>query len=445
MYQYFVDPVLRAPTIGSMFMCMSAALIGVIAFLRKESLIGESLSHAAYPGVILGILFSGVFLHNESDKWLFSFSILAGAFLSSLLGLWCIHTLVRKFRVASDAALCFILSSFFGIGLTLASRIQFTYSQLYQQMQIYLYGQAATMRDIHILIYFILSVAVIAVVSLFYKEIQVISFDRNYARTLGIPVRHIDTIVFIFITLAVVIGIRSVGIVLMSAMLIAPAIAARQFTHRLSGMFVISAFFGLASGFFGNFFSFELSEYFRNNSIKIALPTGPMIVLVASFICLFSLFFSPSRGYFIRLLRMMHFRSKCIGENLLKTLWRSGPNSELSIQQLAVYQCTSSFYLRWLLFRLSQNGWLERTKNNCYRLTTDGYQKAAHIVRLHRLWEVYLVDYLGIGIERVHKSAEEMEHIITPELEEILNGLLNNPKEDPHHQPIPSLDRFTPL
>lgn len=80
---------------------------------------------------------------------------------------------------------------------------------------------------------------------------------------------------------------------------------------------------------------------------------------------------------------------------------------------------------------------MERTQNG-YRLTPKGVQWAARIVRLHRLWEVYLVDYLGLGAERVHRSAEEMEHIITPELETELTLLLNNPKYDPHHQPIPA-------
>ena len=437
MLQYFFDPVLRAPTLGSMFMCMSAALIGVVALLRKQSLIGESLSHAAYPGVIIGILFSGL-LESESDKLLLTVSILVGAFVTSLLGLWCIHLLEKKLRVATDAALCFVLSSFFGVGLTLASRIQFTHAKLYQQMQVYFYGQAATMSDVHILIYLVLSLMVIATISLLYKEIQVISLDRNYAKSLGIPVRHIDMVVFIFITLAVVVGIRSVGIVLMSAMLIAPAVAARQYTHRLSQMFILSSFFGVVSGFFGNYLSVELIDYFKKSTqSRIALPTGPMIVFVASVICLFSLLFAPERGLIVRIVRMILFRFHCISENLLKSLWRFGPNSQVSFEEITHYQNAPGWYLRWLLFRLIQNGWLIKIEKDHYQLTVDGYKRAAHIVRLHRLWEVYLVDYLGVGVERVHRSAEEMEHIITPELEDTLNELLNNPKEDPHHQPIP--------
>jgi manganese/zinc/iron transport system permease protein len=91
------------------------------------------------------------------------------------------------------------------------------------------------------------------------------------------------------------------------------------------------------------------------------------------------------------------------------------------------------------LTRLARNGWVEKAKSGCYRLTIDGIHRAAYIIRLHRLWEVYLADYLGIGAERVHRSAEEMEHIITPEIETELTRLLKDPKIDPHHQPIPPL------
>ena len=85
-----------------------------------------------------------------------------------------------------------------------------------------------------------------------------------------------------------------------------------------------------------------------------------------------------------------------------------------------------------------QSGWIKQEKNHFYCLTEDGQHRAAHIVRLHRLWEVYLANYLGMGAERVHRNAEEMEHILTPELEHELTLLLKDPKQDPHQQPIPA-------
>lgn len=439
---YFTDPVLRAPTIGCMLMCFAAALVGVIVFLKKRSLLGESLSHAAFPGVVMGVLIAGFLGFNEKNQTAITSLIMGMAFLSALSGLFCIHWLVKNMKVRTDSALCFILSSFFGVGLTLASQVQFSYSSLYRQIQGYLYGQAATMRDIHILIYGCFSLTILLIIFFFYKELQVMTFDRDYAKSLGIKVRPIDVLVSIIITLAVIIGIRSVGVLLMSAMLIAPAVAARQYTNKLFLVFILAAFFGLTSGFLGNYLSVEwnshLKELYPNE--RLVLPTGPMIVLVASFLCLFSLLFAPERGLLLRLFRIGHFRYVSISENILKAIWRFcnfNEQTAVSFNLIEKYQSISPIYLRYLLFCLSKNGLLEKVKGDHYRLTHKGYVRAEKIVRLHRLWEVYLANYLGVGAERVHRNAEEMEHIITPELEAELTLLLKDPKVDPHSQPIP--------
>jgi manganese/zinc/iron transport system permease protein len=436
--QFFTDPVLRAPTIGCMLMCFAAALVGVIVFLRKQSLLGESLSHAAYPGVNLGVILAGVLAFEEQQELGISIFIVVGAFLSALAGVFAIHFLEQKLKIRPDSALCFVLAAFFGIGLTLASQVQFAYSSLYRQIQAYLYGQAATMTDIHIWIYGTLSLLIVFLLVFLYKELQTITFDRDFAKSIGIQMHTIDGVVFVLIVLAVVVGIRSVGVVLMSAMLIAPAAAARQYTNKLYLMFLIASIFGLMSGFFGNYLSVEISYYLtaKYPAQRLALPTGPMIVIVASLICLFSLLFAPERGFILRLIRIARFRYQCICENLLKAIWRFGPSSPVTLDQLGKYQSASPFYLHFILWRLTANGWLEK-KGNQYTLTSDGRQRSAQIVRLHRLWEVYLADYLGVGAERVHRNAEEMEHILTPELEQELTLLLKDPKKDPHQQPIP--------
>lgn len=300
---YFTDPVLRAPTLGSMLMCFSASLIGVIVFLRKQSLLGESLSHAAYPGVIFGVMIAGGLGLGEDQQADLSILIMIGAFLTAFLGLWTIHFLERKVRIRSDSALCFVLSTFFGIGLTFGSHVQFSQTALYRQVQAYLYGQAATMTDVHIWIYGILCVLILITVLLFFKELETMTFDRNFAKSLGFPVRSIELMVFTLTVLAVVIGIRSVGVVLMSAMIIAPAVAARQFTNRLFPMLCLAPVFGMLSGFLGNYLSIELSRHdpLLSSGPRFSLPTGPMIVLIASCFCLLALLFAPERGLLLRL------------------------------------------------------------------------------------------------------------------------------------------------
>lgn len=439
MLSYFTDAVLRGPTIGSMLMCLAAGLIGVVIFLRKQSLIGEALSHAAYPGVILAAIFAGLLAIDTQEEILMALGTMACAFLTALLGLWIITQLVRKLHLSSDSALCFVLSLFFGIGLTLASYLQFSNPGIYRQTQVYLYGQAATMTDVNIAVYGTLALLIIITMLIFEKELQTITFNRDFAISLGINVSLIDFLVFILTTLAVVIGIRSVGVVLMSAMLISPVAAARQFTNKFRPLLFLSAFFGVLSAYLGTYLSVEWSHKLalQYSQTRLALPTGPMIVLVASCICLISLLIAPERGILIRLLRMIHFRNRCLKENLLKAIWRLAGKQPVTLQQIAQYQNISTIYLRWVLSRLAHAGLLTKIDSESYQLTNKGYQRASNIIRLHRLWEVYLVDYVSVGAERVHRSAEEMEHILTPELEAELTLLLNDPQQDPHHQKIP--------
>jgi manganese/zinc/iron transport system permease protein len=419
-------------------MCLSAAWIGVIAYLRKQSLLGEALSHTSYPGVIVGALISAVFLSSTDNGVYMPVMGMVGAFVTAFSALYFIHFLERYFKMRADSAMCFVLSAYVGIGITIASRMQFTHSSVYAQSLNYLYGQAATMTDIHIVLYGVLSFIIIATTLIFYKELKVLTFDRDYAKSLGIPVGFIDAVVFVLLTLAIVVGIRSVGVVLMSAMLIAPAVAARQFTHRLLYMLLIAGIFGMVSGLLGNVLSVELSNYLKTlyPQERLGIPTGPMIVVVATFICLVSLLFAPERGLIVRLIRIALFRYQCLRENIMKTMWRISKDQLIKIEDISRYQTVASYYICFILYRLSRHGWVEK-KDGGYRLTIDGRHRAAHIVRLHRLWEVYLADYLGVGSERVHMSAEEMEHILTPELEAELTALLKDPQVDPHDQPIP--------
>lgn len=437
LWLYFTDPVLRGPTVGCMLMCVAAALVGVLVLLRKQSLIGETLAHATYPGVILGVLAVAPWMQGESSGNLLAVGVLIGASCSALAGLWSIEALRKYAGIRSDAALCFVLASFFGVGLTMASRLQFSHTRLYVQIQQYLYGQAATMTDQHVVLYALLALLIAILVVLFYKELQVITFDREFAKSLGVPTTSIDNVLFLLVVLAVVVGIRSVGVVLMSAMLIAPAAAARQFTNRLSILLVLASAIGAISGFLGNYLASELSVLLvADTGGSLGLPTGPMIVLVATALTVLSLLFAPERGLLLRLWRIARFRWRCTSENVLKNIWRDQERG-YRLHDLARHLDMSRVQLQLILWQLKGQGWIERSKRGGWQLTEPGRVWAAQIVRLHRLWELYLTDCLGMGVERVHRSAEEMEHIITPEIEERLTRILDNPTTDPHHQPIP--------
>jgi manganese/zinc/iron transport system permease protein len=430
---FFIDPVLRAPTLGSMLMCVASSLIGALAFVQRRSLLGEALSHAAYPGVVVGV-FCAATLFPTSDGMLATF-ILIGAFVSSWIGLLAIYQLQKRFRVTSDAALCFVLSIFFGTGILLASRLQFTHALWYKQIQVFLYGQAATMTDFHVGIYALLGLMIALVLTLFYRSIQAVSFDKNFTESTGVKVHFIEFGIFFLLVLSIVVGMRSVGVVLMSGMLIAPAVAARQWTHTLSYLFVLAGCVGLVSGFLGNYLSVNLPIWFDKG--KVALPTGPIILLTASFLCMCSLLFAPESGLVSRYFRVLSFRSRRHQENILKVFWKKGEASSLSFKEIVSWEAISPLVVRYFLYRLTSQRWIAKGVGKHYHLTTDGQKRAAHVVRLHRLWEVYLVDYVGQQAGKVHRSAEEMEHILSPELEKELSLLLQDPKQDPHNQPIP--------
>ena len=165
----------------------------------------------------------------------------------------------------------------------------------------------------------------------------------------------------------------------------------------------------------------------------MTLPTGPMIVLAGTLFALLSLAFAPKRGLVSRIARVFAFRFRCLQENILKSLWKKETLPASGLQEL---HQVSRFSLRAAVWRLQREGWI-RLSQGKFSLTQDGRLKAAAIVRLHRLWELYLTEELGFHAEKVHKTAEEMEHILTPEIERKLTRLLDDPKRDPHHQPIP--------
>ncbi len=409
MIHFFTDPVLRAPTWGCILMCLASSLMGVLVFLRKRSLLSESLSHATYPGACIGVALFAL-LFPQYEEWTF-IAVLGGGFVSSLLGLKAIHWLEGKGKVRSDAALCFVLAVFFGLGIVIASAMQAKMPVWHKQTQMLLFGQAATMDDIHIWIYGGLALAAALFLFLTFRPLQASLFDRDFSMSTGIPVKGLEKILFWLLLLSLIIGIRSVGVVLMSGMVIAPAVAARQFTDRLQSVFILAGFFGAASGFLGNYLS-----------VLVNVPTGPVIVLVGTTFSLLALLFAPKRGLLFRMGRIWAFRQKCVEENILKGMWKRGVISQ-----------DLTLSVRMAVWHLKRQGWVSQQ----LELTKDGMQKAASIVRLHRLWELYLTEELGFHAEKVHRTAEEMEHIITPEMEARLTHLLEDPKHDPHDQPIP--------
>lgn len=273
----FSDYTLRTVAIGTMILGVVSGALGSYAVLRKQSLVGDAISHAALPGICLA------FLITDSKAPLV---MIVGASLSGWLGILVVTAIVRNTRVKEDAALGIILAVFFGVGIVLLTLIQKMPNANQAGLDKFLFGQAATLLERDIKTMGVIGVIVISLTLLFWKEFKLLCFDPAFGASLGFPMKILDILLMTLIVMAIVIGLQAVGVVLMSAMVVAPASAARQWTNRLAVMVCLAAFFGAISGVTGAVIS----------STAVRIPTGPMIVICASGIFLFSLAFAPNRG-----------------------------------------------------------------------------------------------------------------------------------------------------
>lgn len=433
-FEIFFDPILAAPMWGTIAVCLSASLIGVLLVVRREALLGEAISHTTYLGVATAIYASASWLTDA--PWFFPVVVLVGASFSGWLGLKFIERLRNFHRLSSDSALCFVLSTFLGLGILVGSRLQFTHPIWQQKVQMFLYGQAATITMTNVNIYCGLSVLIGSVLWVLYYQLTSIFFEREYAIMRRMPVALIESVMHTLLIAAIVIGIRSVGVLMMSGMLIAPAAAAKTLARRFSHMFIFAALFGILSAIGGNFTSVYLSELLSESlpGFRVTFATGPMILINAVTLTMICLLFMGKSGFIKRQWRRRRFSHLCNQENILKALYKR--KGVVSPSGLSSKLGWSFWYICFLLTSLRLQRKVEYLKGKC-QLTSKGEVDAERIIRLHRLWEVYLVSELGMHASQVHQSAEEMEHILTPEIEKELAKRLGNPTKDPHDQAIP--------
>lgn len=258
---------LRTVALGTAMLGIVSGALGSFAVLRRQSLLGDALSHAALPGIAIAFLLFG------NAPLLF----LVGAALSGWLATYLVMQITRHSRVPFDSALAGCLAVFFGFGLVLMTAIRKRNINKASEVGLerYLFGQAATMLESDLHAIALLGGIALLVLLLFWKQFKLLSFDPDFAASLGYPIRWLDLLLTGLLVVAVVVGLQSVGVVLMSAMIVAPAIAARQWTDRLGRMVLLAALFGAVSGVAGTLISDDLSTPTR------VVPTGPAIVLCA--------------------------------------------------------------------------------------------------------------------------------------------------------------------
>jgi manganese/zinc/iron transport system permease protein len=384
LHDLIFDYTLRNVALGSGMLGIVGGALGAFAVLRKQSLVGDAISHAALPGIVLAFLLT----HSKAPL-----PLMLGAAAAGWVATLLIMRIVNTTRIKFDSALGFTLSVFFGFGLMLLTFVQRRPDARQAGLDKFLFGQAATLVAQDVLAMTALGGLALVLLIIFWKEFKLLSFDIGFASSLGLPVRALDILLTSLIVLAIVVGLQAVGVVLMSAMLIAPAAAARQWTDRLGVMVILSAFFGALAGVSGAVISSTLPR----------LPTGPTIVVIAMGIVIISLLFATDRGLIWNWARTQTNRRQLNEEAVLIDLYALAsqhpdlqhPHSASALQMMR----TNSGVTR-NLENLEARGLALSTGEGYWALTPQGTKEAR---RLSQFLPGESADHTG------HSSPESVE------------------------------------
>lgn len=405
----------RVVLLGTGLLGAAAGAVGAFALLRKRALMGDALSHATLPGVALAFIASVAWGHAERSQGF----LLLGATLTGILGVATMHLLERFTRLKEDAAMGIVLSVFYGAGVALLGVAQRMPGGNAAGLESFIYGKTASMVSSDALLIAIAASIVAAAVVIFYKEMTLLSFDPGYASSRGYPVALLDGIMLALVVAVTVIGLQAVGLILVIALLIIPAAAARFWTNRLSHMVALSALIGALACLIGAVLSALIEK----------MPSGATIVIVAASVFFLSLLFGTARGVIPRWLERRQLGQREARRHLLRAmveLAETHAGASVSRPDLARARAWRPGELRAAIAELSREGLLEIAPANQLRLTASGHIEAARVVREHRLWELFLVRYADIAPSHVDRDADAIEHLISPvmmaELERLLSA-----------------------
>ncbi|WP_020530785.1 iron chelate uptake ABC transporter family permease subunit [Flexithrix dorotheae] len=422
---FFKDPVVRWVLMAVILMCASAAIVGCFTFLRKRALVGDAISHAILPGICLAFIIA----QTKNPMVL-----MLGAFGSGWLGLITIDFITNRTKLKTDAALGLVLSVFYGFGILLLTTIQNSGNASQSGLDKFLFGNAAAMMQSDAITFGLFSLVLIILIFILFNPLKLVTFDRNFAISRGIPVKRLELLLSVLTVFAIAIGIQAVGVVLMAALLITPASAARFWTHDLKWMIFLAAAFAVISGIMGTFISYTLPK----------MPTGPWIVTILSTIAIISIIFGFKKGILskVRLRRLN--KKKILRENILKCLYHLGEKAGnfdkfWSTWEILEKREMNKAQLKSGLKQLESRN-LVILKGNAAKFSELGKEEGRRVTKIHRLWEIYLTKYMKMAPDHVHNDAEAMEHLITPEIEKDLEVHLKFPLIDPHDSPVPYKD-----
>lgn len=417
---------------------IAAGLVGSFTLLRKRALLGDALAHASLPGIAIAFMLTTALGGDGKSLPI----LLLGASLSGLVGVGFILLVQKYTRLKQDAVLGIVLSVFFGLGAALLGLIQQMRSGSAAGLETFIYGKTASIKQDDA--YLIIAVAAVTIVlsALLFKELKLLCFDQNFSDAAGLSTVWLDILLMGMVVAVTMVGLQAVGLVLIVALLVIPPAAARFWTQSLLKMALLSSLFGVCGGVIGA----------ASSALLPRLPSGAMIVLVTSLLFLISMLVGPSRGVMPRALRRRALNQQIDRQHLLRALYelleaQTAENVEVPgappqfprdrsvlFPQLLDQRSWSASRLRKIIGKLTREN-LIRVQGELVKLTESGYAEAARLTRQHRLWELYLIHHAEVAPARVDRGADDIEHVLEPELVDELERLLD---EGPLAIPVPA-------
>lgn len=369
----------RVVALGGSILGVISGVLGCFAVLRRESLMGDALSHAALPGVAVAFLLAGRDLGV----------LLLGAGIASWIALRFISALLGTTRLKQDAAMGIVLASWFAGGIALLAYIQSIPDASQAGLDQFIFGQAAAIIESDLLLISSVGALVLLALALFWKEFKLVTFDGEFAGANGFQVGLINTLLSTLIVVAIVLGLQLAGVILMVGMLIAPGIAARQWTQKLNHMVILAAVFGAFSGGVGAVIS----------AIDADIPTGPMIIVVAFSLVLASLALAPGRGLLWSSWRRRTDSRRFARQNALRDLYRYAlshgspgtPVPDAFIRGIGDRSAALG------LAQLLSSGLVETTGDS-WQLTESGIEAARRDAHSLQLWDLYRLHADDLGL-----------------------------------------------
>lgn len=418
----------RLVVLSTSILGVAAGLVGSFLLLRKRSLMGDALSHATLPGIALAFgIMTALGFDGKSLPVL-----LAGATISGVLGVLLMLAIRRTTPLRDDVAMGLVLSVFFGAGIALLTIVQKLPGASAAGLESFIYGQPASIIWSDFLLISTVCLAITIATIFLFKEFTLLCFDDAFAAAQGWPALRLDIALLALVTAVTVIGLQSVGLILIIAFLIIPPTTARFWTNRLSHMAILSGLFGALSGWLGATIS----------ALYADLPAGALIVLAAASLFLLSMLFAPARGVLPRTHRHRRLRQKVARQHVLRAAYEILENQRthqpdakganfvdnrpFPFQTLLAKRTWSPRELNRTLRAEQRLEHLTRHPDNTIVLSEAGFGEAARVTRNHRLWEAYLVTHADIAPSHVDRDADMVEHVLEADLVRELERVLRD-------------------